>query len=114
RVLLGNIGTYLLGGALGGFLILSNQELFGVIILIPHIINFIIDTWTLKIRKIPLEKFGRIRRDGTVVSPPSMKFVSLKFLVTYYFRLTEQQAVIILYGITLVFCVVGLALTPYI
>ncbi len=114
RVLLGNIGTYLLGGALGGFLILSNQELFGVIILIPHVFNFIIDTWTLKIRKIPLEKFGAIREDGTVNSPPTMKYVSLKFLVTQYFRLTELKAVLLLYCITLLFCLIGLALTPYI
>ena len=114
RVLLGNVGTYILGGALGGFLILSNQELFGVIILTPHIINFIIDTWTLKIKKTPLVKFGEIREDGTVVSPPSMKFVSLKFLVTYYLKLSEPQAVMLLYCLTLLFCLTGLYFSPYI
>ena len=114
RVLLGNNGTYLLGAALGGFLILSNQELFGVIILIPHIFNFIIDTWTLKIKKKPLVKFGGLREDGTIISPPSMRFVSIKFMVTYYMKLSEQQAVLLLYMITIIFCVIGLALTPYI
>jgi UDP-N-acetylglucosamine--dolichyl-phosphate N-acetylglucosaminephosphotransferase len=114
RVLLGNVGAYILGAALGGFLILSNQELFGVIILIPHIFNFIIDTYTLKIRKIPLVKFGELQEDGTIKAPPTMKYVSLKFLVTHYFRLTEPEAVLILYGITLMFCIMGLSLSPYI
>jgi UDP-N-acetylglucosamine--dolichyl-phosphate N-acetylglucosaminephosphotransferase len=114
QVLLGNVGAYLLGGALGAFLIVSNQELFGVVILIPHIFNIIIDTYTLKIRKVPLVKFGGIREDGTIESPPVMKYVSLKFLVTHYFRLTEPQAVLILCGITLVFCIIGLFLAPYI
>jgi len=114
KVLLGNIGTYLLGASLGGFLILSNQELFGVIILIPHIINFLIDTWTLKIKKTPLVKFGGVRKDGTIISPPSMRFVSLKFLVTHYLRLTEQKAVFALYGITIIFAILGLVLTSYI
>jgi len=108
KVLLGNIGTYLVGGAIGTFIVLGDIELFGVFILMPHIINFIIDTWTLKIMKIPLDKFGQIRKDGTIQSPSSMKFVSLKFFVTYYFKLTEKQAVWILWAFTLIFCILGL------
>ena len=111
QTLLGNVGTYLLGGALGSFMVLKNMELFGVIILIPHIINFLMDTYTLRIRKKPLIQFGKLREDKTIEIPASMKFLSMKFFVAYYMRLTERSAVLVLYLITIFFCILGLALS---
>jgi UDP-N-acetylglucosamine--dolichyl-phosphate N-acetylglucosaminephosphotransferase len=112
RVFPGNVGTYYLGGALGTYLILNNMELFGFVIFIPHVVNFIIDLWTLKIRRVPLAKFGGIRPDGTIAPPPTMKFVSLKFLVTSILPLRETEAVLVLYGITILFGILGVVLVP--
>ena len=92
KALAGNIGTFLLGSALGCLLIINNILVFGCFILIPHIINFLIDTWTIVLRRIPDRKFGYTRKDGTIRSPPSMKYKSLKFLIVSLFRLTEKQA----------------------
>jgi len=41
KIFLGNVGTLMIGASLGGFIIFQNMEIFGVIILIPHIINFL-------------------------------------------------------------------------
>lgn len=112
RILAGNVGQYFLGGALGAYLVINNMELFGCVIFIPHIINYVFDFWTLKIRGIPLKKFGFVRKDGTIQAPPTMKFVSLKFLVTSVMRLTEPQAVFVLYAITILFCLLGVMLLP--
>lgn len=108
KILPGNSGQFLLGSALGAALIVNRLEFFGIIILIPHIVNFLMDTYSLKIKKVPLVKFGSIRKDGTIIAPPSMRFVSIKFLVTHYFRLTEKQANYVCYSFTILFGITGL------
>ncbi len=110
KVLPGNVGDLMVGAALGAFIVVNQLLWFGIFILFPHIVNFIMDTWTLVIRRIPDKKFGKLRKDGTVKAPRSMKFKSLKFLIVSWFKLNERQATWILYGITTVFCVVGIIL----
>ena len=110
RILPGNVGDFLVGGAIGGLLITNKIKWFGLFILIPHIINFLMDTYTILIRQIPDVKFGTVAKDKTVIAPPNMKYKSLKFLIVSWFRLTEKQAVIVLYIFTLIFCMLGLAL----
>lgn len=107
KILEGNVGQFMIGAALGGFLIINNLEIFGIIILIPHIINFILDTWILVIRNIPDVKFGSVRKDNTIIAPESVRFKSIKYMLTYYFRLSENEAVRIMYGITIIFCIIG-------
>jgi UDP-N-acetylglucosamine--dolichyl-phosphate N-acetylglucosaminephosphotransferase len=108
RILEGNTGSFLIGGAIGAYLLVANMEWFGVFILIPHIINFIMDTWTIVINKEKDVKFGKLRADGTIEAPPTMKYKSLKFLVVSHLRLTERQATLLLYGFTMLFCIAGL------
>lgn len=110
KILPGNVGDFLVGSAIGGLLIVYNLTWFGVFILIPHIINFIMDTYTILIRRIPDVKFGKLANDNIIIAPPSMKYKSLKFLIVSWFRLTERQAVLVLYVVTLVFCVMGIIL----
>ena len=108
KVLPGNIGDFLVGSVIGGVLIINNLTRFGIFILIPHIINFLMDTYTILIRRIPDVKFGKVAYDKTIIAPPSMKYKSLKFLVVSWFKLTEKQAVLVLYAFTALFCVFGL------
>jgi len=104
RIFLGNCGSLFLGAILGGLLILNNLELFGVIILIPHIVNFLMYIiW--KIKKVGEIKFGKLRPDGTIEVPNNL---TMKWIFPYYFRLTEQQATFILFSITTIFGVIGL------
>ncbi len=106
----GNSGAFIMGSALGIFLVANHLELFGILMLIPHIINFLMDTWILTIKKIPDIKFGRIRKDGTIAPPGTMRFKSIKFFLTYYLHLTEKQAVLIIYLPTIFFGIMGLML----
>jgi len=106
KVFLGNTGPFLIGSALGGFLVLANMEFFGIIILIPHIINFLMWVyWCFVMSKVPHVKFGKLRDDGTI-SPPNG--LTVKYLVTKLFRVNEPQAVFICYAITIVFGTIGL------
>lgn len=108
KVLPGNVGDFLVGCAIGGLLMINGLTWFGVFILIPHIVNFLMDTYTIVLRKIPDVKFGKLRPDGTIQAPPTMKYKSLKFLVVSWFRLSEKQAVFWLYLVTGIFCVIGI------
>jgi UDP-N-acetylglucosamine--dolichyl-phosphate N-acetylglucosaminephosphotransferase len=106
KALLGNIGAFMMGAGVGGFLVLAGMEFFGVIILIPHIINlFLWIYWSLNMRRFPHIKFAEVNKDGTI-NPPNM--LSMKFLVSRVFRVTEPQAVLICYSITIAFGVLGL------
>lgn len=108
KILSGNVGDFLVGGAIGSLLIVQNLTWFGLFILIPHIINFLMDTYTILVRRIPDVKFGRVAKDGTITAPQTMKYKSLKFLVVTWFKLTERQATFLLYGFTALFCIIGL------
>lgn len=108
RILSGNVGDFLVGSAIGGLLVINNLVWFGAFILIPHIINFLMDTYTILIKRVPDVKFGKAAKDGTIIAPATMKYKSLKFLVVSWFRLTERQAVLVLYSLTAIFCILGL------
>jgi len=104
RVFLGNVGSFMIGAAIGGFFVLANMEMFGVIILIPHIINLLMWIYWV-VKKIPHAKFGKLRQDGTIEAPNSL---TIKYLVTRIFKVTEPEAVWICYAITAMFGVIGL------
>lgn len=110
KVLEGNIAPFLIGGALGSFIVIANLEWFGIFILIPHIINFLLATyWWTHLDKYNLKKgkFAKVRKDGTI-DPPN--FLTIKYMVCKLFRVNEWQAISICYGLTIVFCVSGLIL----
>jgi UDP-N-acetylglucosamine--dolichyl-phosphate N-acetylglucosaminephosphotransferase len=104
RIFLGNCGSMLLGAILGSLLVFNNLEVFGVIIMIPHIVNFLMYVvW--RIKKVGEVKFGRIRADGTLEVPNNL---TLKWVPPYYYRMTEQRATFIMFGLTTLFGVIGL------
>ncbi|NOZ59707.1 MAG: UDP-N-acetylglucosamine-1-phosphate transferase [Euryarchaeota archaeon] len=106
RIFEGNCGNFMLGAALGALLVLYNLELFGVIILLPHIVNFLMYVvW--RIKKIGEVKFGEVREDGSLKVPNPL---TLKWLLPYYYRVTEPQAVLIMYLLTTLSGLLGLAL----
>lgn len=103
----GNIGALMFGSAIGGLIILNNIEIFGIIILIPHIINFLMYiVW--RIKKLGEIKFGELREDRTIKVPNPW---TLKWTLPYYFRLTEHQSMWIMYILTTIFGVIGLLVT---
>ncbi len=108
RIFEGNCGSLMAGSALGGLIVLNNMEIFGVIILIPHIINFLMYVlW--KIKKVGEIKFGQVREDGTLEVPNPL---TMKWIVPYYFKVTEPQAILILYSLTAMSGAFGLIIGP--
>lgn len=93
KIFLGNIGTLMIGASLGGFIIFQNMEIFGVIILIPHIINFLMFVYW-KIRRYPHIKFGEIDEKGILHVPNNL---TVKWFFPYYFPMTEKKAIILCY-----------------
>ena len=109
-IFLGNSGTLLLGSAVGALLVFFNMELFGVVILLPHIVNFLL--WCLWVvlmklwpEKYPHIKWAKLREDKTIEAP---NWLTIKYIVAKLFRVKEWQAILICYFITFVFGVVGL------
>lgn len=106
KVFLGNSGSFMIGVALGSFLILNKLELFGVVALLPHIVNFLMYVvW--KIKNVGEVKFGSLRSDGTLIVPNNL---TLKWFLPYYFKLNEKQATTLMYLLTTIFCAAALLL----
>lgn len=106
----GNIGAFLMGSALGGFLIINHYEIFGVFILIPHIITFLLDTWVLGIKGIKDKEWPKITKNNLLIPHKSMRYKSLKNLLLTIHPMTEKQATWILLLITSTFCILGVML----
>lgn len=107
RIFLGNVGSYTIGPAIGGLLILNNMEFFGMVILFPHIINFLMSVYAELFRGYKKERniFGKLRKDGTI-EPPD--YPTFKWMPARYIKLNERQLTYIMYAITVVFCLIGL------
>jgi hypothetical protein len=52
------------------------------------------------------QKFGKLRKDGTLEVPNRL---TLKWILPYYFRMTEKQVVLAMYALTALFCIIGFA-----
>lgn len=116
RIFLGNVGSLSIGAAIGAAIVVSGFLVSGFIMLIPHTVNFLMYVyWRLMHRRHPedkrwkIEKFGRIREDGTLEVPNRF---TLKWVLPYYYRMTEKQAVLAMYALTIPFCVAALFI-PY-
>jgi UDP-N-acetylglucosamine--dolichyl-phosphate N-acetylglucosaminephosphotransferase len=111
RILEGNIGSLAVGAAIGAGLIIQHYLIAGMVMLIPHIINFLMYVyWRIQHRRFPddehwkIAKWGQVREDGTLEVPNPF---TLKWVLPYYFRMTERQVVYSMYVLTLVFCMIG-------
>jgi len=103
RIFWGNIGALSIGAAIGAMIVTQGFIISGFIMLIPHTINFLMYVyWRLK--KYPTVKFGKVREDGTLEVPNPL---TLKWVLPYYFRMTEKNASYAMLAVTGVFCVFG-------
>ena len=108
KVFDGNVGAFLMGGALGSFLIVNKLEIFGVFVLLPNIITFVADFYVLGLKKIPDLPFPKPRKDGLIVPDKSMRYKSFKNMICTLIPLSEKQATTIILAITAIFCIVGI------
>ena len=106
KIFEGNIGPLVFGACIGTLLVIKGLFIFGIFILLPHVADFVMFMY-LKANRKPFIKFGELRKDGTLKVPNPFK---MKFLLPYYFRLSEKEVVHYLYGITTFFCVTGLVI----
>lgn len=116
RIFDGNVGALSIGAAIGVGIVACGFLVSGFIMLLPHTVNFLMYVYWRVMRKLhpddgrwKLVKFGRVRDDGTLEVPNAL---TLKWVLPYHFRMTEKQVVLAMYGLTLVFCVIGLFI-PY-
>ena len=116
----GNIGAMLIGAAMGIFIVFQGFLISGIVMLSPHIINFLMYFYWRVRRKIchiqgtPTGeygsfKFGHLRGDGTISVPNKL---TLKWLPPYYYPMTERAAVRIMYALTITTCAIALYV-PY-
>jgi UDP-N-acetylglucosamine--dolichyl-phosphate N-acetylglucosaminephosphotransferase len=108
RIFWGNVGSLTVGASLGVMIVMQGFIVSGFIMLIPHTINFLMYVYW-RVKKYPEAKFGKTRDDGTLEVPNNL---TLKWVLPYYFRVTEKQSTYAMYAFTAIFCVIGI-LIPY-
>ena len=103
KIFWGNIGALTIGASIGMGIVIEGFIISGFIMLIPHTINFLLYVyWRLNTQKYPLVKFGSIREDGTLEVPNPL---TLKWILPYYYRMTEKQATHAMYAFTILCCI---------
>lgn len=104
RIFWGNVGSLTVGASLGVMIVMQGFIVSGFIMLIPHTINFLMYVYW-RVKKYPQVKFGKTRDDGTLEVPNNL---TLKWVLPYYFRVTEKQSTYAMFAVTAVFCVIGI------
>ncbi|MDO9537479.1 MAG: UDP-N-acetylglucosamine-1-phosphate transferase, partial [Thermoplasmata archaeon] len=104
-------GSLAVGAAIGAGFAVQHYLFAGIIMLMPHIVNFLMYVyWRVMNRRHPDDpryapaKFGKIRDDGTLEVPNPY---TMKWLLPYYFRMTEKQVVYSMLLLTMAFCALG-------
>ena len=112
KIIEGNIGSLAVGAAIGAALVVQHYLIAGIIMLFPHIINFLMYFyWRVMQHRHPddpkwkIVKWGKVREDGTLEVPNRL---TLKWVLPYHFRMTEKQATYSMYLLTTGFCMLGL------
>lgn len=106
RIFWGNVGALSVGGAIGCMIVTQGFIVSGFVMLIPHTVNFLLYVyWKLRTSRYPVAKFGRMRDDGTLEVPNPL---TLKWVLPYYFRMTERSACYAMFAVTGIFCLTGL------
>jgi len=106
RIFWGNIGSLTIGAAIGTIIVIQGFVISGFIMFIPHTINFLMYVYW-RVKKFPAAKFGKEREDGTLEVPNPL---TLKWVLPYYYRVTEKQATWAMYALTGFFCLIGIFL----
>jgi UDP-N-acetylglucosamine--dolichyl-phosphate N-acetylglucosaminephosphotransferase len=106
RIFWGNVGSLTVGAAIGILIIVQGFPVSGFIMLFPHTVNFLMYVYW-RYKKYPPVKFGKVREDGTLEVPNNL---TLKWVLPYYYRLTEKQATYAMFLLTSFFCIVGILL----
>ena len=100
----GNVGSLTIGAAIGTIIVIQGFIISGFVMLIPHTVNFLMYVYW-RLRKYPDAKFGQDRGDGILEVPNPL---TLKWVLPYYYNVTERQATYAMYLLTMFFC--GIAL----
>jgi len=111
----GNIGALAIGAGIGSIIIVNGFIVSGFIILLPHTVNFLLYVyWRIMNKlhpddaKFKSRKFGSLLADGSIEVPNPF---TLKWILPYYYKMNEKQATYAMYGLTLIFCFIGLFVT---
>ncbi len=112
----GNVGAFTMGSTVGLAIVLGGFYVSGFVMLLPHTANFLLYVYWRLMRKIKphderykIVKFGKVRKDKSIEAPNPY---TLKWVLPYYFKMTEKQVVLSMYALTTVFCVIGF-FVPY-
>jgi len=103
KIFEGNVGSFAIGASIGVLIVTQGFYISGIVMFIPHIFALIMEVF-IYLRKIPRENFGHIRKDGTIEVPNGYR---PKFILPYRFRMTEKQALLVMWGLTGIFCFTG-------
>jgi UDP-N-acetylglucosamine--dolichyl-phosphate N-acetylglucosaminephosphotransferase len=105
QIFWGNVGALSAGAAIGCMIVSQGFIVSGFIMLIPHTVNFLMYVyWRIRISRYPLTKFGTTHDDGTLQVPNPL---TLKWVLPYYFRMTEKGATYAMFALTAGFCILG-------
>ncbi|MGC9059633.1 MAG: hypothetical protein ACP5JR_00125 [Thermoplasmata archaeon] len=94
KVFPGNCGDYMMGAMVGVFIVINGLYAFGIILLAPMILHFLLAMYWVNFKRSKYEhkKFGDVRKDGTISAPHPYY---LSWFFPYYFKLREEQITLI-------------------
>ncbi|MBN1624691.1 MAG: UDP-N-acetylglucosamine-1-phosphate transferase [Clostridia bacterium] len=104
QIFWGNIGSLTIGAAIGAIIVIQGFIISGFVMLLPHTINFLMYVYW-RVRKYPPAKFGRDRGDGILEVPNPL---TLKWVLPYYYNVTEKQGTYAMFLLTSVFCAIAI------
>ena len=116
RIFEGNIGSMIVGATIGAAIVTNHFFISGIIMLIPHIVNFVLYLyWRIVEKKrkdkstYKLIKFGGQWKDGSLRVRNAL---TLKWILPYFYRLDERQSVMGMWVLTFIFCMISIPI-PY-
>jgi len=104
KVLIGNVGTLTIGAIIATAVIVGNFEVAGVIVIIPHFLDFIIKGFN----RFPSETWWGELKEGKLYCPHSRPVGLCQLVMRISRGISERALVLVLMGIEAVFGLIAI------
>ena len=109
KILIGDVGTLIIGAIIASAIIIGNFEMAGIIIIIPYVVDFIIKAKN----HFPSKNWWGIYRNGKLYCPDSGPVSLCQWIMKLFGGISEMNLVLVLMGVEMIFGILAILVYVY-
>ena len=109
KILIGDVGTLIIGAIIASAIIIGNFEMAGIIIIIPYVVDFVIKAKN----HFPSKNWWGVYRNGKLYCPDSGPVSLCQWIMKLFGGISEMNLVLVLMGVEMIFGILAILVYVY-